>query len=231
MATMEFGDFLDKMTGNYTEKKKKTQTESKKTKRPKGHQTTKEFETKRKPINEKKEKEISMPKNNDSTSDDIVVKALDYSTRFLKIIYQNFKDEKERKIVLQSIKATIDLALGGQGTTPQNIAKQVQAQPQPQPQQKQPTNQNENIELHMNDLSGQEVDIKPQDSGSGYNRNLNLGLKVGNDGKQEVDLSRVSQKEMHEMMVLAGVDENQKKKEKAKQPLNEEQIKELENGE
>lgn len=232
MGEISFGDFLNKMSGETSPKKKPQKTEHKK---PRRKVITEQEEN---PKQEPKQEQPMKPKEASSQSDDIVVKALDYSTRFLKIIYQNFKNEAERKVVLQSIRSAIDLALRDQPVDSTSIAQNqkspVQSKSQPKSTQQKT---DENIELHMNDLSGQQVEIEQQQphpepsDPSAYNRNLNLGLKVTNEGKQEVDLSRVSSQDMREMMVLAGVDEDQKKKEKQQSPMTEEQIQEIESGE
>lgn len=245
MPDMSFGDFLNKMVGETDSNRPKKrrpqpQTESQKPRKKKPlyeEEEDKEPEKKEEP--KKPKKENSMPQNS-SSSDDIVVKALDYSTRFLKVIYDNFKNEKDRQIVLQSIRSAIDLALGGQSVNAQNISQNTSTQPRKHSkpeQQSQATN--ENVEVHMNDLSGQQVDINPKQyyqnqaqevQDGSHRKDLNLGLRVNNDGKQEVDLSNVSPHDMHEMRVLAGVDPEQKKREQKQKGLVSGDIESIERG-
>lgn len=247
MPDMSFGDFLNKMVGetdsNGPKKKRpQPQTENQRPKKKKPlYEEEENNEEPKKKKEEPKKKENSMPQNS-SSSDDIVVKALDYSTRFLKVIYDNFKNEKDRQVVLQSIRSAIDLALGGQSVTAQNISSQNASTQQPKRQSKpeqQTQSTNENVEVHMNDLSGQEVDINPKQyyqqqtqevQDGSYRKGLNLGLKVRNDGKQEVDLSNVSQHDIHEMRVLAGVDPEQKKREQKQQGFGAGDIENIERG-
>lgn len=224
MPDMSFNDFLGKISGETQDKPRRRLREDSEPEAKKERKPEPEMKKEKKPEPEKR-KEVSKTNKND----DIVVKAMDYSTRFMKVIYENFSDEKDRRVVLHSIRSAIDFALGDysqpvQNSEPRVEKKQLVAQ----------ETTNENIEIKMNDLSGQEVSIQQQppiDEENIYKQELNLGLKVGNDGKQEVDLSRVSQKDIYEMRVLAGVDPNQKKREEKSQTLNESQIAEIENGE
>lgn len=252
MPDMSFGDFLNRMTGETSSEKPKkprppkreyiNEGERPKKKRPLREEEEDKEEKPKKKKEEPKQKENNMPQNS-SSGDDIVVKALDYSTRFLKVIYDNFKNEKDRQVVLQSIRSAIDLALGGHSVNAQSITQQNASQPPQQPKKTKPEQQsqatNENIEVKMNDLSGQEVDINPQQYYSqqaeevqdgSYRKGLNLGLRVNNDGKQEVDLSNVSQHDIHEMRILAGVDPEQKKKEQKQQGFGAGDIESIERG-
>src|SRR6056297_3192726 len=114
MPEISFGDFLNRMTGetdSYDKPKKKRpqpQNENQKPKKKRPlHEEEENKEEKPKKKEEPKKKENSMPQNS-SSGDHIVVKALDYSTRFLKVIYDNFKNEHDRQVVLQSIRSAID---------------------------------------------------------------------------------------------------------------------------
>lgn len=227
MPDMNFGDFLDKMSGKRVERPKSTRSErprriveeeSKEQKPQKPKEKEERPKKEEKPENTKKEREDIMPKENNTSDDDIVIKALDYSRRFIKVIYDNFKKQEDRRVVLQSIRTAIDLALGDGGysqpninsnnTQPRQTNSNIAKEEEKHVQQ---SSQDEGVELHMNDLSGQQVSISPQqphamDESGGYDRNLSLGLKVNNDGKKEADLSRVSQKEINEMRILAGIE-------------------------
>lgn len=229
MPDMSFGDFLGKMSGETNRpktKKKPLREEKAKKEEPK---TQKEEPRREKP---EEEREKTMPKTN--KKDDIIVKAMDYSTKFMKVIYENFSDEKDRTIVLKSIRSAIDLAIGDSTTSyNQNTNTQFQSPPSPQKPEKAEQATNENIEIKMNDLSGQAIDIQqqqPHNEEDIYRQELNIGLKVGNDGKQEVDLSRLSANDMHEMRVLAGVDPEQKAREQKSGMINEAEIEEIERG-
>ena len=222
MPEMNFGDFLDKMSGKKNYKQPQSvkkprrivEEEEKEEEEPK-QKAQKPKQNTEKPKKEKEE-EI-MAKDKTSSDDDIVIKALDYSKRFIKVIYDNFKSPSDRRVVLQSIRTAIDLALGDnqartvQQSQPRKTNTNINKEEEKQVQQ---ASQDEGIEIHMNDLSGQEFNMTPQapqslDESEGYNRNLNLDLRVNADGKREADLSRVSQKEMNEMRILAGIEQSQ----------------------
>lgn len=216
MPEMNFGDFLDKMSGKRPQSKpqKPRRIVEEETSKKQKREEPKEKPQNKEPEREPKREEETMAKENTSSDDDIVIKALDYSKRFIKVIYDNFKNKNDRRIVLQSIRTAIDLALGDNQVqysqqpvrkTNTNVAKQDSVNTEK-------ATKDENIDIHMNDLSGQQFDASQQqyfDESEGYNRNLNLDVRVGSDGKREVDLSKVSQKEMNEMRVLAGIGENQ----------------------
>lgn len=199
MPERTFSEFLNKMSGMHYEQPK---SESK----PKNR---------KKKVIKEEEVEDTMPQKSEKPkktekNDDVVVKALDYATKFVKVIYDNFTDPNERETVLRSVKNAIELALNerpySQSSTPFPSPPPSQPAPKTQSETKKETT-NEQVELHMNDLTGQPVSIQPQQS-EGYDRKLNLGLKVGTNGKQEVDLSSISQKDINEMKMLAGVGEH-----------------------
>lgn len=151
---------------------------------------------------------------------DIMEKSLEYTRSVIKVIKENFS-VKEQKMILETLRNTINMSLGETQTYQESYSPPIRQQySQPDPQPRILKNENASPMLQGAVMSEEEwnrmgegeepvyapppqprknVPAKP------YNRELNLGLKMGSNGKPEVDLSNVSSQDINEMKLLAGI--------------------------
>lgn len=161
----------------------------------------------------KEEKRVEMPtqrvekpkpqieekhEQNEELNEDFLEEALDYANVVVKTVRKGFDTAKQRRKVFESIRSAIDIYLGDY--SPKQYSHQ-----QAQPNTSQPT------EIHMKDFTNQPVDIQPQKPHGIMENKLNIGVKVGHDGKQQADLSGLTQEDYQSLRVLSGIEEAPKK--------------------
>lgn len=214
---MEFTNFLNKM-GNETSGRSRL-TDEKLSRRPEPIEEYSEPKQKRRPEPEYVEprqkrrpepvEEYSEPVEEPKTiiNEEFLDKAYDYAQGVIKVIRNNFKTAEEKVVMLESLQKAINYYLNNMGVQTPVIAapKARQDVITEQEWNRMPVTSYEAStgNLRMNDLTGQEVKINP--TTSAYNPSLNLGIKITPDGKQEVDLSKVTANDINEMKMLAGM--------------------------
>lgn len=160
------------------------------------------------------------PKNKSKIDEEFMDKAYDYAQGIIKVVRNNFKSTEERIVMLREIQKAAAFYLQSVGVqqnsqsfeTPipptSNDMFATEARMSESEWDSMPKIQNEQVShtgVKMNDLTGSEVNIKPVQPTGDYSPNLNLGIKIGPDGKQEADLSGVTQTDINEMRILAGM--------------------------
>jgi len=228
MATQErsFSDFLSNMNEQTNSGGKKQQYRE-----PEPIEENEEYEDEEDDIeDEDYQPSVSRSENRNERNDrsesnlDIMEKSLEYTRSVIKVIKENFS-AKEQKMILETLRNTINMSLGE--SQPQ--AYQESYSPPARQQYSQPTvtvqprilkNENASPMLQGTVMSEEEWNRMgegeeqaytppPQSKRSApakpYNRELNLGLKMGANGKPEVDLSNVTTQDINEMKLLAGI--------------------------
>lgn len=172
---------------------------------------------------EVEEEEYNEPEEDFSDEEELdeevlVERAFDYARIFMKTIRENFSDKHQRRVILETVGNAINMSLG---SNQQPVVEQRQSQ-QEQPKKPQMMSEkdwnnipnvqaDENVQIRMNDFSNQpapQVQYQTsEESGSGYNRNVKLGLKMGKNGQPEVDTSQMTNEDVADMRVLAGIEE------------------------
>lgn len=144
--------------------------------------------------------EPQIEERHEELNEDFIEEALDYANVIVKTVRKGFDTVEQRRKVFESIRSAIDVYLGDyQYNKPQSYT----------PTQKS-TSQSTN-EIHMKDFTNQPVDIKPQRPQGIMENKLNIGVKVGHDGKQQADLSGLTQEDYQSLRVLSGIEEIPKK--------------------
>ncbi len=135
--------------------------------------------------------------NEEQLDEDFIETAIDYSNVVLKTIRSTFESKLERRKVMESIRSAIDLYLG-ETTQKQSsfFAPRQDFIPRPN-----------NESVVMNDLTGQEVKVKPQAPKGIMENKLNISVTHGPDGKPVADLSKLSDNDIASLRVLSGIDE------------------------
>jgi hypothetical protein len=150
----------------------------------------------------------------EALSEDFIEKALDYAKIIVKTVRKTFESEDERKKVFEAIRNTVNLFLeeekpkqyfaptviGGSKNTAGGISS--------------PPNFTETMsEEEWNKMPDvqesveQDIPFNPQvqTTKTGYKRDLPIALREGRDGKKEVDLSKISEQDINDIKVLAGI--------------------------
>jgi len=207
MAGLEFGDFLNKMSGE-TNSRKKRPVPVEETYIPERQQPVKE-KVRSTPVAE----EIRTPKREkpmNRIDEEFRDRAYDYSQSVIKLVRDNFKSVEERTLMFESLINAINYYMGRSSTTVVNNSVASVQESSPMFGSAPVINENEWQKMGspmdstgMRDLTGQTV-TQPAPTGN-YKTSLNLGLKIGADGKQEADLSGITATDINEMKILAGM--------------------------
>lgn len=203
----DFYSFLNKMDNETNDGKKKTvKPEIKEHKEP----------PKKKPEPQNIQEEVKLQtQSKEDLREEYVEKGLNYATVFIKSIRKNFKDKEERQIVLESVRTAINLYLGEniKPTYQPPIQERVQTSITPVTISEKDWERLSGEELQGNIPSGvtsnPTLPIKSMTTqkplNEGYNRKLNIDCKLGPNGKPEVDLSTMTDKDVYDIKVLAGL--------------------------
>ena len=154
------------------------------------------------PIFEDEEDEVVEEKE-ELDEEIIVERAFDYARIFMKTIRENFSDKHQRRIILETVRNAINMSLGSQ---PEQIVSEQRQEPQKQKPQDWPDA--DDTPIRMNDFSDQPAPVQNKMvNEEDYTRNLNLGLKMGPNGQPEVDVSKITNEDINDIKVLAGITE------------------------
>jgi hypothetical protein len=143
-------------------------------------------------------------------------KAYDYAQGVVKVIRNNFKDKEERIVMLESVYKAVVRYLDDIGSpiveststyTPRSVSNGSTASDSISAPSA-PVIDRFNPDPTI--LEGQEVVLsRPTPmklhEGDTYDPTLKLGIKVNAQGQQEVDLSRITNKDLHDMRTLMGI--------------------------
>jgi len=200
MAKTTFDEFisqLGKETVRRIEKEKKQYTLiPEKEVEPPVEQTSQEQEISAvKPKAEKKEVK--------RLDEEFIEKALDYAKIVMKTVRQSFSSEEERIKIYESIRSAIDLFLGEE-------QKSVRINTSTRKYVGETVSSGTMSEEEWNNMpivqDGQTFVPPPRSSNIGeYKRDLQIPLKEGRDGKAEVDLNSIPQKDKDDLKVLMGI--------------------------
>lgn len=148
--------------------------------------------------------------------DDIVERAFQYAATFTKIVKKNFPNKSDREIVLKSVRAAINLIIGEespkQSEKPHEKVKEVSVvkKASPPPQEIEYEHPNE-------DLDPYEIIRQAQTSRlpENYNPNedVNITTTYNEKGEAEVDLSSMTNEDIHALRVLSGIENIPKQEE------------------
>lgn len=222
---MDFSDFLSKM-GEETNRRKRRHEPT-----PEPVQEYRTPKKERRPapepiIEERIDDDFTIPEETQMPQsridEEFMDKAYDYAQGVIKVIRQNFKSTEERVAMLESLNHAIGYYLQSVGAQPfAPIMRESKSKSQhdagiwggatmsESEWDNMPRTSSERVPgaIGMNDLTGSSVDIQRETiSATGdYRPDLKLGIKIAPDGKQEADLSAVTQTDINEMLVLSGM--------------------------
>lgn len=162
---------------------------------------------------------------------DIIEKSLDYAKSVLKVVRENFKG-KDQRIMFETLRNTLNMYLNESSPVPSfspqatyRAASQVTTQPTNEtvsPMLKGSTMTeeewnrldannidaadiyNQSKQIPVEQLSPRASNIQ-ESSNRSYSKELPLAVRVNANGKPEVDLSKITSRDMDDMKVLMGL--------------------------
>ena len=190
----DFLTFLQKMDNETSPEKKSVK-----------KNTIKPVQKIEKPIQETKpvqeSKSVQKIENIEDLREEYAERGLNYASAFIKSIRKNFESKEERNIILESVRAAIDLYLG-KSPSPVQVSNYSARIPKLN-ETKIPTG--EAIDYKINDLTDREVNVQQPLNEENYSRSLDLKMTTLPNGSKTVDISGISQQEIDEIRVLAGI--------------------------
>lgn len=180
--------------------------------------------------NHEEEEERENMEEEEDDDDDIIEKSLDYAKSVLKVVKENFKG-KDQKIMFETLRNTLNMYLGEtQQTSYQPRVEQSSAPTRSEiknetasPMLKGSTmTEEEWNRLDTNNLDAADIynqgkqipvdQLAPKTNGGinesrsrSYSKELPLAVRVNANGKPEVDLSKITSRDMDDMKVLMGL--------------------------
>lgn len=183
---------------------------------------------------QKEEKEIEMPKPQkrrekdpepiqeeqdtaERLDEEFIEKAIDYADIVVKTVRKSFNSVAERKKVFESIQSAIDVYLGAYGQTRQSKKQSLSpsffdTSSQPTMKESDWNNMPQNSQapvqgnVKMNDLTGQQITYDRSKS-QGMSDKLNIKVHTDATGKKHADLSSLTEGDVSDLQVLAGIKE------------------------
>jgi hypothetical protein len=150
----------------------------------------------------------------DTINEEFMDKVYDYAQSVIKVAKNNFQKE-QRRVVLESIVRNINTYLADFYGAPASAAPVRHHQPAAasSPMFNTNTTMSESewnsmptvFEGDSAPAPARRPSMTERIGGTDYSTSLNLGVKVNHNGEREVDISQVSEKEILEMKVLAGL--------------------------
>jgi len=216
-----FFDFLNKMESNsqYKEKdfKENNYEEENYDEPTEDHEEFRDIEQEN-----TEQEDIEQEEESEMNDDDIIEKSLDYAKSVLKVVKENF-NKKDQKIVFETLRNTLNMYLGeNQQYSIETQVESIQSQKNPSPMLKGSTmTEEEWNKLDTNNLDTMNMynqpqipveQLTPKASGQinesrsrAYTKELPLAVKINANGKPEVDLSKISSRDVDDMKVLMGL--------------------------
>jgi len=177
-------------------------------------------------FNDNIEEEQEEEREEMNEENDIIEKSLDYAKSVLKVVRENFRG-KDQRIMFETLRNTLNMYLNESSPTPSFQQYVPQAAPQATNETASPMLRGSTMtEEEWNRLDANNIDaadiynqgkqipveqLSPKTSNinesksRAYSKELPLAVRVNANGKPEVDLSKITSRDMDDMKVLMGL--------------------------
>jgi len=141
----------------------------------------------------------------ESIEDDIVDKAFEYAATFSKIVKKNFPDKSNRKVVLESVRAAINLMLGESVDSVKTASNVRNTVPQKPIEVKAADIDDDNEDPYEVMRRAQISRLPENFTTDNASSDLHIKSFTNSNGETEIDLSHMTNEDMQALRILSGI--------------------------